>query len=209
MEESALTIKKELLLKISKDLAWRYKVIPLDQNEKEFHFIIEKSMPLDQIANELTVLFDRQILLHPESEKTVLRLLNTHYRNEETADRPAGVTRGNPESFVETMVMDAYELKSSDIHVEKYEKECRVRFRIDGQLIQRHRLEPNDFPSLVNKIKIRANLDISEKRLPQDGRIHFLTEGKKIRHQGLHPPYASRRESGAEDIGQRCITPGT
>ena len=79
------------------------------------------------------------------------------------------------------MIEEARQLGSSDIHLEPYEKQCRVRLRIDGVLIERYKLEKSAYPSLVNKIKIRGNLDISEKRLPQDGRIFFENrQGKKI-----------------------------
>ena len=74
------------------------------------------------------------------------------------------------------LIGDAKSLGSSDIHLEPYEHKARVRIRIDGKLIERYELDKVEYPSLVNKIKIRANLDIAEKRLPQDGRIFFQSE---------------------------------
>lgn len=71
------------------------------------------------------------------------------------------------------MIYEAKQLKSSDIHIETYENRCRVRVRIDGMMVERYVLKREDYPALINKIKIMSNLDIAEKRLPQDGRIHY------------------------------------
>ena len=67
-------------------------------------------------------------------------------------------------------------LNSSDIHLEPYEHKARIRVRIDGKLVERYNIDIKQYPSLVNKIKIQSSLDISEKRLPQDGRIFIKNE---------------------------------
>lgn len=70
--------------------------------------------------------------------------------------------------------MEAYHCYASDLHFEAYEERCRVRFRIDGRLLERYAIGKENYAALVNQIKILANLDISEKRLPQDGRIFSI-----------------------------------
>ncbi|MGV6829986.1 MAG: GspE/PulE family protein, partial [bacterium] len=60
---------------------------------------------------------------------------------------------------------------SSDIHLEPFEEFCRIRFRIDGKLKSQFHISNNEYPIIINRLKIKAGLDISEKRLPQDGRI--------------------------------------
>src|ERR1700674_198741 len=74
-------------------------------------------------------------------------------------------------SVVNVLLVDALRRGASDIHVEPYEKELRIRFRIDGVLydVMHPPLKMRD--ALISRIKIMAKLDISEKRLPQDGRI--------------------------------------
>ncbi|MGB1217932.1 MAG: GspE/PulE family protein, partial [Saprospiraceae bacterium] len=67
----------------------------------------------------------------------------------------------------------------SDIHMEIYENRCRVRFRLDGALMERFELKETDYPVWVNRIKIKSNLDIAEKRLPQDGRILHKFQGRE------------------------------
>jgi len=83
--------------------------------------------------------------------------------------------------LVNLILTDAVKRGASDIHVEPYEKEYRVRFRIDG-ILQNVMSPPMKLrDAITSRIKIMAKLDISEKRLPQDGRImiKYLKDGKK------------------------------
>jgi type IV pilus assembly protein PilB len=77
------------------------------------------------------------------------------------------------------IIEDAYLLGTSDIHVEPGEKEIVVRYRIDGVCIEKLRLPKNVGPALVARFKIMCNLDIAERRLPQDGRIVFKQYTKR------------------------------
>jgi type IV pilus assembly protein PilB len=83
--------------------------------------------------------------------------------------------------LVNYILTDAVKRGASDIHLEPYEKEYRVRYRIDGML-QTIMNPPNKLrDAIISRVKIMSKLDISEKRLPQDGRImiKFLKDGKK------------------------------
>src|SRR5215468_3134392 len=73
--------------------------------------------------------------------------------------------------LVNVLLVDALRRGASDIHVEPYEKELRIRFRIDGLLYDVMHPPMKMRDALISRIKIMAKLDISEKRLPQDGRI--------------------------------------
>jgi len=79
-----------------------------------------------------------------------------------------------------TLIQEAYRMGASDIHIEPFEKELRVRYRVDGILRTVRKFNPNIKEALVARYKIMAKLDISEKRLPQDGRIRIIIDGKKI-----------------------------
>ncbi len=83
-------------------------------------------------------------------------------------------------NMVNSIIQRAVHDGASDIHIEPGQKICRVRFRIDGLLyeVMTPRLELN--PAIVSRLKVMANLDISERRLPQDGRIHVHTQGRSI-----------------------------
>jgi len=77
------------------------------------------------------------------------------------------------------IIEDAYYTGTSDIHIEPQEKEVIVRYRIDGICSEKLRLPKKVGPALVARLKIMCNLDISERRLPQDGRIVFKQYTKK------------------------------
>ncbi len=77
------------------------------------------------------------------------------------------------------IIEDAYFSGTSDIHIEPQEKEIVVRYRIDGLCSEKLRLPPRVGPALVARLKIMCNLDISERRLPQDGRIVFKQFNKR------------------------------
>ena len=81
--------------------------------------------------------------------------------------------------FINKMILDAIAAKASDIHFEPYDQYYRVRFRIDGILRQIFTPPSNWSARLVSRIKIMADLDITERRLPQDGRIRIAVSSEK------------------------------
>ena len=82
--------------------------------------------------------------------------------------------------LVNHLIFNAVREGASDIHVEPDENAVRIRFRVDGRLYEKMRLPSKMHPALVSRIKIMALLDISERRLPQDGGIHVLMEGRPV-----------------------------
>lgn len=82
--------------------------------------------------------------------------------------------------FVNSMIFRAVKEKASDIHVEPFEKEMIIRFRIDGVLYDILRQPKRAHAAITSRIKVMGNLDIAEKRLPQDGRIKIKLAGKDI-----------------------------
>lgn len=73
--------------------------------------------------------------------------------------------------FVNAILSEAIQTKASDIHIEVYEKKCRVRYRIDGKLQERMHPPKSSSNAIASRIKIMSKLDIAEKRRPQDGRL--------------------------------------
>ncbi|AGF58203.1 type IV pilus assembly protein PilB [Clostridium saccharoperbutylacetonicum] len=82
--------------------------------------------------------------------------------------------------MIDYMFKNSVELKASDIHIEPFEYEIRIRYRIDGKLKTVNTLGIESLGPLVTRIKILAGLNIAEKRLPQDGRIMTNVDGKDI-----------------------------
>ena len=72
---------------------------------------------------------------------------------------------------VDTIIQTAIDRGISDIHIEPFEKKFRVRYRLDGVLLEVASLPVQQKDAVVSRVKIMANLDIAEKRRPQDGRI--------------------------------------
>jgi general secretion pathway protein E len=82
--------------------------------------------------------------------------------------------------LVNSLIAQAVEARASDIHIEPFENEFRVRYRIDGVLQDSAPLSDRLRAAVVSRIKIMARLDIAERRLPQDGRVKMIVHGKPI-----------------------------
>jgi type IV pilus assembly protein PilB len=82
--------------------------------------------------------------------------------------------------LVQRVIADAVERGASDIHFEPQEEEMRVRYRIDGVLAQAAIIPATLMPALTSRIKILSDVDIAEKRIPQDGRVTTHVDGKPI-----------------------------
>ncbi len=82
--------------------------------------------------------------------------------------------------FVNTLFTEALKERASDIHIEPFERELIVRFRIDGVLYDKFHPPKRAQSSIVSRVKVMANLDIAEKRLPQDGRIRIKVAGRDV-----------------------------
>ncbi len=80
--------------------------------------------------------------------------------------------------LVNLMISEAINLRASDIHIEPFADRVRIRYRIDGALVERDAAPRRLLASLLSRIKIMGNIDISEKRRPQDGRIKMTVGGK-------------------------------
>jgi len=82
--------------------------------------------------------------------------------------------------FVNHLISNATHEGASDIHIEPKDKQTKVRYRIDGVLFEMMRAPLKMHPAIVSRIKIMSNLDISERRLPQDGKISVIVGGRAI-----------------------------
>jgi type IV pilus assembly protein PilB len=82
--------------------------------------------------------------------------------------------------LVNYVIYNAVKEGASDIHIEPAERCMRVRYRIDGRLYKSLEVPVNLLNAVTSRIKIMASLDISERRLPQDGRVHVMLDGRKV-----------------------------
>jgi general secretion pathway protein E len=129
------------------------------------------------------------------AEQEILDAIDKYYGEEEKEDT-GGETQAEADEnleqlrdmaseapvirLVNAMVAQAVEKRSSDIHIEPFEKEFRVRYRVDGVL---HNQEPPPRElkaAIISRVKLMAKLNIAERRLPQDGRIKIKTLGREV-----------------------------
>jgi len=160
---------------LTREQAWHYHIVPKQKDAGCFHLYCDENAAVNVLTEELEILFNTTIQLEPIPEAQVARLLSTYYIKEYAEPGGTAIVQPNTnaDNFLTNLIREARGLKSSDIHIESYEKKCRVRIRIDGMMVERYLLKREEYPALINKIKIYANLDIAEKRLPQDGRINY------------------------------------
>jgi type IV pilus assembly protein PilB len=164
---------------VTSDQAWHYRVIP--RAETAEGLVLETSQePEDNLRMELEVLLGRPVTLVATDPSTLDRALSTHYRRTGSASKRIDLGARSAEHVLQDLVQEARELGSSDIHLEAYDAFARVRIRIDGLLVERFRYGKADHPGLVNRVKVSAGLDISEKRLPQDGRMVLDQGGTRM-----------------------------
>jgi type IV pilus assembly protein PilB len=171
----ALSIEPNFLSQITALQAWHYRIIPKTLKNETILIYTDEGNEYLGIQEELELLTGKKIEIEAGISSILLQdLLEKFYPkiNHDSRSQISYYT-GDSDSFLNNLILEAKNLKSSDIHIETYEESCRVRIRIDGLLIQRYMLEKSQYPALINKIKISSNLDIAEKRLPQDGRIFF------------------------------------
>ncbi len=199
------SVDEELLKKVSRELLLKYKVIPysfengvlkvlttnpFDTNRlNTIKFLFKASkvvpviVPVSVMDNLLSQLEEREESL---VEEIVSQLGEEEIEEEkiEEVDWADVVRAAETEApiikLVNAIIMEAVKRGASDIHIEPQEKELIVRFRIDGILRIFQRLPSRIKDAVVARIKIMANLDISERRKPQDGRIRLIIRGKKI-----------------------------
>ena len=169
-----MEISTAILQLISARQAHEYRLIPFKLEKGRLHlYTDEAAKNSSSRVNELSIVLNKEIVLHCLAQEQFNNLLFTLYRETE---KPVSIDFSSDQDFLLQILLEAKQLGSSDIHFEIYEYLQRVRFRIDGKMIERFIIPQESYPVLINKIKIQSQLDISEKRLPQDGRMKIKYE---------------------------------
>src|SRR5579859_3329982 len=144
-----------------------YNIEPVIASESSIHAAIEKYYNAGPSYDEVMAGFDEAEIEFTGDDDDPTSLLEL-----EKASEDAPVVR-----LVNMMLLNAIKKGASDIHIEPYEKKFRVRYRIDG-VLQEEMAPPLKLKNAIaSRLKIMASLDISERRLPQDGRIKLKLGG--------------------------------
>ena len=125
-------------------------------------------------------------------------------RGEREADVDAIESDSPVVKLVRSILMGAVNAKASDIHLEPYKPQMRVRYRVDGQLQQIMNIPPDAEDPVVGRIKVMANMDTTEKRKPQDGNLTLEEKGVKASFRVSTIPVV-----GGEKVVMRVIDEGT
>src|SRR5579863_6364468 len=198
-------IDPELFRTIAADLMFRYNFVPLEQHDNilviaaadpslvllsdELSLLLGKKLaPRVATSKQISDLLKRteqsQRVLEQATEAFTLQVTKTEEDTEETisGDRLTRDTTGSPVvKLVETVIFTALERRASDIHIEARDAEVAVKYRIDGVL--QHAMQPisKDWHSaVISRIKVLSDLDIAERRIPQDGRFRVKYKGRFI-----------------------------
>ncbi|WP_350285218.1 GspE/PulE family protein [uncultured Croceitalea sp.] len=142
----------------------------------QLHFMTDTES-ISDLLTELKIVMGYPLHLEKVGQNELQNFLTANYRNATEQNKDALTFSAD---FLDKILITAKEIGSSDIHFEPYEDDCRVRFRLDGKLVEQFVIAKKEYPVIINKIKIKANLDIAEKRLPQDGRITLKTVGNEF-----------------------------
>ena len=177
------TIPTEVIQLLSASEAGEYHLVPVRRQGADVCCYGVADRDYGDACSELEVLYGWHVTVEPVANEDLQRLLLQYYRPDTASKTPAAgrlTDISSGQGFLMSLIGEAFRDYASDIHIEPYEERCRVRLRIDGKLAERYVVERTQYAPLVNQIKILANLDISEKRLPQDGRILYDRDGNKF-----------------------------
>lgn len=189
----AYTIDDAASSLITPEVALRYKALPIGFEKDKL--LVAMMHPSDIIAiDDLRILTGYEILpvvcADGELQAAIERFSRTTTSIEQTADEENDVDEIEPDTdngadkpavhLANLIFSQAVKSGASDIHIEPQERSMRVRFRIDGVLHDVMQPPRKMHPSLVSRIKVMANMDIADRRVPQDGRISLRVDDKSV-----------------------------
>ena len=167
----AFNIPTHLQQLISAEQAYQYHIVPFKQENGRFIFKTDQEITL-ALQQELQIILGKDVELIEESSEKIQKYLALNYRK---SQQQSSNKLTYSDDFLQTIIHEAKAIGSSDIHFEVFEEIRRVRFRIDGKLLERYLISEEEYLKIINQLKIKSGLDIAEKRLPQDGRINIKT----------------------------------
>lgn len=196
-----IEIPQEVIKKLPAKFVNRYRVIPIGMDDNTL--TIATSDPLElHTLDDIGLLLGCSIEVVLTSEEEIEQALQKYYGTE--AQTVQDIISGIKEKkiiesdkeitmelenlaheapvikLVNLIIMEAIKKKASDIHIELFENEMVVRYRIDGILYDTPPPPKWLYPAIISRIKLMAEMNIAERRLPQDGRIQLKVGGKQI-----------------------------
>jgi len=196
-----LTIPQSVVEMVPESVARENRVLPLSVEGNVLKIITSEPDNYD-VLQKLQFILNKDIQPVLADREQIVAAINRHYGQTETesvdsmiaeftdtaidfteTDATANAAAAEESDapvvkLVNLMIAEAINLRASDIHIEPYATRVRVRYRIDGVLVERDSPPRRLLAPLTSRIKIMSSIDISEKRRPQDGRIKMSVHGK-------------------------------
>jgi type IV pilus assembly protein PilB len=199
-----VTIPPAIVELVPESVARENVILPLSQENGALKIIMSDPSDFDTVQKLQFILNkDIQPVLAPREQ--IVEAINRHYGQTETesvdsmlaeftdtaidfteTEGTGNLAGGGEESdapvvkLVNLIIQEAVSLRASDIHIEPFQDRVRIRYRIDGVLVERDSPPRRLLAPINSRIKIMGSIDIAEKRRPQDGRIKILVAGKDI-----------------------------
>ena len=201
-------VPKDVLSMLPADIVQRYKVVPVLHNDDVLTIGITDPTDFETLDAVRYLMKDSDETQYLEVEAVVCKasdirkVIDMSYSGDDDAvnaviaditqseidltaiQEADGLEEEDEETpiirLVSMIIIEAYRMRASDIHLEPMEKRFRVRYRIDGALIEVDNPPKYLQNTIIQRLKIMSRLDITEKRVPQDGRINFRWPGKEI-----------------------------
>jgi MSHA biogenesis protein MshE len=195
---SQFQLDDDVLQKLPENVARRYRTVVLQENNA--NFLIGMTDPSDLLArDEIQKILGKDIIPCILRESEILVTLDNAYKRSgemekfanELGDQLTEINIELDESLSQddnapvarlltSILENAVQNRASDVHIEPDDTVLRVRFRVDGELQEQVMKEKRVATALVSRLKLMSNLNISEKRLPQDGRFHLDLLGRRM-----------------------------
>ena len=196
-------ISRDIIDSVSVDIARRYKVVPVYKTDDTITVALSDPLDFDSL-DSLRYMLKCNVDGVVASRSDIKQALDRYYAIEATMDTMldqmseeavdvsvAGVDEvgreGDPEDtdapiikLVYLIILEAYRNRASDIHLEPLDGKFRVRYRIDGVLHEVDSPPKRLQSAIISRVKIMSNMKISEKRIPQDGRIEVSILGREL-----------------------------
>ena len=195
-----IRIDRRAIKMISENVCRKHLIVPYEIDDNTIK--VAMADPLDIVAiDDVEISTGLNVRPYIAVKQSIQRAIDIYYSNQKVLSAAEELTKEVDEGnnlildnieevdnldnapiikMIEYVMKNAVEERASDIHIETYENILRIRYRIDGKLHTISTLPVDTLAPLVTRVKILANLDISEKRLPQDGRILTKVGDKQI-----------------------------
>ena len=184
-----------VIITVSKDIAHRYRIIPL--TDDELYLTVAVADPLDfDTLDSLPHIIGRELNIacatNTDISNHLMQLYNisdehANQKQDEflisTGDSAAGLETNDAPiiRLVQQTLTEAFRLRASDIHIEPLETSVRIRYRLDGKLVHVDTYPKKLLPAVIARLKVMSgSMSIAEKRLPQDGRIQLKMGDKEV-----------------------------